>query len=78
MKPDERALLALLAENPGKTPRELMGRPGWPPSDKRAWYVLDKWARQGLYDWGVSIAAGWLTPKGVARAEELAQEPPSG
>lgn len=38
---------------------------------KRCWYLLEKWAGQGLYDYGVTLDLGWLTEKGINRAKEL-------
>lgn len=32
---------------------------------KRTDYLLDKWTRQGLFDWGVSIRTGWFTKRGI-------------
>ena len=28
--------------------------------------MLEKWAARGLYDYGVSLDLGWITPKGDA------------
>jgi hypothetical protein len=29
-------------------------------SPKQAWRTLEKWSRQGTYDYGVSLDLGWL------------------
>jgi hypothetical protein len=34
-------------------------------NDKRAYYILKKWTDKGLYEYGVSIAYGWLTDEGI-------------
>lgn len=41
---------------------------------KRCWYLLEKWARKGWYDYGVTLDLGWLTPKGFA---EIKVDPPA-
>lgn len=41
---------------------------------KRALFLLEKWTRQGYYDYGVSLDLGWLTPLGLEKA--AAVEPP--
>lgn len=32
--------------------------------EKRACYLVDKWANQGLVDYGVSLRTVWMTAKG--------------
>ena len=29
---------------------------------KRCWYLLQKWARLGFYDYGTTLDLGWLRP----------------
>lgn len=63
MKPEiEQILWVNIAS--GKTPREsieLMVTAGIINSPEQAWRTLEKWARKGLYDYGVSLDLGWLT-----------------
>lgn len=35
-------------------------------NEKRAVYILEKWANKGWYEYGVNVLAGWLTDKGLA------------
>lgn len=44
----------------GMTPRQVIAYLGIPP--KRARYWLEKWARQGGYEYGVAVDLGWITP----------------
>lgn len=82
MKPDERQLLRRLAElQPGYGKRRP---PEWAfatdvgvalgMAEKRAAYVLDKWAGKGWWEYGVSLRTGWLTPEGFAAARGLAEQ----
>lgn len=32
--------------------------------EKRAMYIMEKWAGRGLYDYGIHVMGGWLTPEG--------------
>ena len=43
-----------------------------PPKRRR--YLLNKWADRGLYDYGVSLETGWLTPEGEKIAAELSRD----
>jgi hypothetical protein len=65
VKDDERALLAIMQDrNPQDIyPRQIVRDLGM--DEKRGAYILEKWAGQGRYDYGVSVMAGWLTPKGL-------------
>jgi hypothetical protein len=36
---------------------------------KRCWFLLSKWTRKGLYDYGVCLDLGWLTDAGETEAE---------
>lgn len=67
MKPDERAFLEECLQRCEREtfnnfvvvrPRDLIneGR----INHKRAWYLLDKWSRRGLYDYGVNLDLGWF------------------
>lgn len=58
-------------EQDGCSPRDIINEIGFYMSCKRAWYLLEKWARKGFYDYGVSSDLGWLTPEGVALAKTL-------
>lgn len=55
-KPDEMALWAALVA--GEWPRTAGPRLGIP--SRRVWYLCEKWARQGIYDYGVSCDLGWI------------------
>ena len=50
----------------GHKPRHFPGLPA-----ARLAYLLDKWDRNGWWDWGVNILYGWLTPAGEQRALEV-------
>jgi hypothetical protein len=68
LKPDEREFLALvvagnLRRKPPLTPRDLIPKSGL--NEKRALYLLDKWADKGWYEYGVCVDLGWITPKGI-------------
>lgn len=72
IKDDERIFLAYMQVVAGprgqlleKIPRELINEPGFPMSYKRAWYLLEKWSGKGLYDYGVTVDLGWMTPAGM-------------
>ena len=75
MRPDERQfLLTLLAERGcrgrfRRSPRQLARDLGM--NEERAIYLCGKWTEKGWYDWGVSVAAGWLTDEGVEAARAL-------
>ena len=53
-------LRSALARN--ETPRAAIGSPDCPVSHKRAWYLLNKWAGRGWYEYGVTLDLGWFTP----------------
>ena len=56
VKPDEAELWA--ATVAGETPREAGLRLGIP--NKRVLYLCEKWARRGVYGYGVSADLGWI------------------
>lgn len=31
----------------------------------RLFYILDKWVSKGIWDYGVSLRAGWFTPEAL-------------
>lgn len=69
MKPDERALLALLANRThGICVRDVVIGSDVPL--KRAHYLLMKWAKKGWYQYGISLDLGWLTAEGLRAAAE--------
>lgn len=77
MKEDEkRFLIELYQANKTKqvTPLEIILSPGFYIPYKRAWYILEKWDRRGLYDYGVTLRVGWLTDKGKALAKDLSEK----
>lgn len=55
----------------GTTPREIIGEPGFAIPYKRCWYWLEKWTRANLYEYGVSLDLGWMTPEGMAHDPEI-------
>jgi hypothetical protein len=68
VKPDEAALLKAVAAMPGGAcVRDVI--PDDMP-DRRAVYLLRKWAGKGWYDYGVSVDLGWLTEKGREAARD--------
>lgn len=56
-RPDEQALWALVAG--GESPRDAGKHLGIHP--RRVVHLCEKWARQGIYDYGVSADLGWAT-----------------
>lgn len=81
MKPDEKELLLKLAEiqlhpsNAGIRPEpyalatDLAKTFGM--HEKRAHYLLLKWADRGWWEYGVSARTGWLTEKGLDAAKTI-------
>ena len=61
MKPDAQALFDRIrqAGQGGETPRKIGEDLGIHP--KRVARLCEKWERQGLYDWGVTVDLGWRT-----------------
>ncbi len=59
IKRDEQKLFKLV-EHTGKWPRAIAKAIGMHP--KRCRYICDKWADKGIYEYGVSVEMGWLTP----------------
>lgn len=53
------------------TPRQMINEEGFPMHRKRAWYLLDKWASKGWYDYGVTLDLGWPTPIGIEISKTL-------
>lgn len=56
-----KALIQIYRENFKKTPRNVINE--FPINHKRAWYLLDKWSKNGDYDWGVNLDLGWIERK---------------
>ena len=56
------------------TPRNIILSPNFNIPYKRAWYILDKWSKNGIYDYGVSSDLGWLTPEGKIFAKWLSKQ----
>jgi hypothetical protein len=81
VKPDERKFLRLMqsegwtivktiggTDNGGRLmPRRIIERESAWLNEKRALYILEKWAGKGWYDYGTVIDGGWLTDKGIAQ-----------
>jgi hypothetical protein len=79
MKPDEKVFLAYLLgtvrdeDGWGTFPYDysvgeqhpVRAYSAMPP--KRKWYILEKWARRGIYDYGVSVELGWFPNVDAAR-----------
>lgn len=77
VKPDEIAFLKALQKAQRSDPigggssmvrpviKEMEITRGMAP--KRCWYLLYKWTNQELYDYGMCVDGGWLTPKGLAK-----------
>lgn len=57
MKLDEQRFWKLVKEGNG-TPRDIVESIGM--NEKRALYLCQKWADQGIYDYGVSPLYGWV------------------
>lgn len=58
LRKSEEEMFYQLLKVTGKTPRELINE--LPINHKRAWYILEKWADQGKYEYGVTLDLGWL------------------
>ena len=54
-----------------ETPREVINRDSFIMPHKRAWYLLQKWASKGWYDYGTTLDLGWLTDEGKREIEIL-------
>lgn len=52
------ALVRLFRDLHGLLPRDVINE--YPINHKRAWYLLEKWSRQGKYEYGVSLDTGWI------------------
>jgi hypothetical protein len=71
MKEDEAELLKAirirtgLKQRPIKFPhaRDVVHELGM--NEKRAAYIFEKWERNGWWECGVSVMAGWLTERGM-------------
>lgn len=79
MKPDERQLwrmIALLHDAPHleRTPRAILAAHPTLMHPKRMWAMLDKWVGRGLYEYGVCLDLGWLTPAGITFAKKVLAE----
>lgn len=61
MKDQERIFFAL-CYNLRHTckPRQIVNLLADTIPHKRCWYYLEKWARLGFYNWGVTIDLGWF------------------
>lgn len=70
MKDDEKRFLIDMYKHSIK-PRDLIKKPNFYISYKRALYLLRKWTNKGWYDYGVSVDLGWLTSMGVDIAKSL-------
>lgn len=72
MKEDERYFLKLMQARcslmrlPRESPRVIIADPACPVVERRATRILEKWARKGWYDYGVSLDTGWVTAQGMA------------
>lgn len=70
MKPDEQQLFrAIAAMKEGQCVRDIIAQLGI--NHKRAWSLLEKWERNGWYEYGVSLDLGWLTAEGKQKASEI-------
>lgn len=49
----------------GPWPYEVAREMGIP--DKRAESLFEKWAEQGIYEYGTSALRGWVTPEGFEK-----------
>jgi len=54
------------AHSRGEFPRDVIGRPGFDVPAKRAHRWLEKWVRQGKYEYGVTLDLGWPITRGEA------------
>ena len=71
MKEEEQLLLIAISRK-SMTPRDIIPIFKGKISHKRVNYLLEKWAKKGWYDYGVTLDLGWLTPEGITRANKLA------
>jgi hypothetical protein len=74
IKPDERALWEALRA--GEQPRTAGPRLGIAP--KRVRYLCEKWARRGIYDYGVSCDLGWEVGRVVVKTRWHLEQDPDG
>jgi hypothetical protein len=81
-KADERKLIVEIVKRTtgyGKDApyvRDLVRVLGIP--EKRAVYILSKWASRDDYEYGVNVLAGWLTPSGIEKARSWLKEADDG
>jgi hypothetical protein len=76
MKDDEARLLKEiqsrtdLTQNPWRFPhaRDVVHELGI--NEKRAAFIFEKWERNGWYECGISVMAGWLTERGMLAAQK--------
>ena len=65
MDEDERRLLRAMQERTQyEPPRDTIARLGIPP--ERADTILQKWVRNGWYDYGDVLDMGWIETKGLS------------
>lgn len=74
MKPDEKALLAVMAATPSQAARGMefatdLATRLLAMDEKRCLYLLGKWADKGWWEYGVSLRSGWMTPTGLAASK---------
>ncbi|PDZ93950.1 hypothetical protein CON36_36425 [Bacillus cereus] len=61
LRKSEEMMFYELVKLSGLSPRELIQR--LPINHKRAAYILEKWCRNGWYEYGTSLDNGWLVEK---------------
>lgn len=62
-KPDEIELMKRIQSKPyGKPVKDVIKEMDM--NLNRAYSILNKWAGQGLYEYGISVFLGWLTTEG--------------
>lgn len=76
MKQDESTFFISLQRLNGELPaiQALIQAQGLKPN--RAIYLLNKWGEKGLYEYGVSVLHGWLTPAGAKLAAKMSGAEP--
>jgi hypothetical protein len=72
IKRDEIELMRLVLSNEENTP--AIPSALWGSLTKRQYYLLEKWAYKGWWEYGVSSRSGWLTPEGKKALRKVIEE----
>ena len=64
MKQDEIDLIKSLVKS-GFAESLIIPTKNWDKLTKRDYYILEKWSKNGYWEYGVSTRGGWTTQKGL-------------